>query len=108
MSTYSKASDFFIAGGTLRPDSPSYVKRPADDELYNLVLAGEFCYILTARQMGKSSLMTRTAQRLRDAGVSAAIIDLTTIGTVSIDTWYLGLICNSPIKTLLPSPAQRN
>jgi hypothetical protein len=42
--------------------------------------------------MGKSSLMTRTAQQLRDAGVSAAIIDLTTIGTVSIDTWYLGLL----------------
>ena len=47
--------DFFIAGGTLPPDTPSYVKRPADDELFKLALAGEFCYVLTSRQMGKSS-----------------------------------------------------
>jgi tetratricopeptide (TPR) repeat protein len=87
-----KILDFFIAGGTLRPNSPSYVKRPADDELFKLVLASEFCYILTARQMGKSSLMIRTAKRLQEIAVRVAIIDLTTIGTVTIDTWYLGLL----------------
>lgn len=87
-----KTADFFVAGGTLRPDAPSYVKRPADDELFNLTHAGTFCYVLTARQMGKSSLMTRTERRLKQAGVSTATIDLTSIGTVSIDAWYLGLL----------------
>ena len=86
-------SDFFVAGGTLGADAPSYVKRPADDELLNLALSGEFCYVLTPRQMGKSSLMVRTADRLHESGVSTAIIDLTKIGTdVSIEQWYLGLI----------------
>lgn len=92
-------ADFFVAGGTLLPDSPSYVKRAADDELFARALAGEFCYILTARQMGKSSLMIRTARRLQAEGVKTVIIDLTQIGTVSIDQWYLGLL--SEIKRRL-------
>ena len=93
MNTNPRASDFFIAGGTLRADSPCYVKRLADDELFNLVLAGEFCYVLTPRQMGKSSMMVRTAHRLKEKGVSTVIIDLTSIGTdVSVEQWYLGLI----------------
>lgn len=86
-------SDFFVAGGTLRYDSPSYVERPSDAELFNLARAGEFCYVLTARQMGKSSLMIRTARRLQERGVHSVIIDLTQIGTdVDIDRWYLGLL----------------
>ena len=88
-------SEFFVAGGTLRPNTPSYVKRPADGELLKLILAGEFCYVLTPRQMGKSSLMIRTAQRLREQGVKTAIVDLTRIGTdISLEQWYLGLLAH--------------
>ena len=73
--------------------APSYVQRPTDDELFNLALDGEFCYVLTARQMGKSSLMVRTARRLQARGVQVAIVDLTTIGAGgSVDTWYLDLL----------------
>ncbi|MCB0182567.1 MAG: AAA-like domain-containing protein, partial [Anaerolineae bacterium] len=87
-----EGSDFFVAGGTLRPNTPSYVQRPADDELFQKALAGEFCYVLTARQMGKSSLMIRTARRLRSEGVHSVIIDLTRVGTeVNVEQWYLGL-----------------
>lgn len=92
--TEKSLSKFFITGGALDPDSLSYVKRPADDKLFELALAGEFCYGLTARQMGKSSLMYRVAQHLRTHGVNPAIIDLTTIGSddVSVGQWYLGLL----------------
>jgi len=93
MSVDARTSDFFVAGGTLRPDAPSYVKRSEDDELLDLVLAGEFCYVLTPRQMGKSSLMVQTVRRLQERGARTAIIDLTSIGTdVSVEQWYLGLI----------------
>jgi hypothetical protein len=44
-----------------KPEARSYIVREADDELYRLLMSGEFCYILTTRQMGKSSLMARTA-----------------------------------------------
>ena len=92
MSDLTKPTDFFVAGGTLSPNVPSYVKRPADDELFGLVMAGKFCYVLTARQMGKSSLMIRTARRLQDEEVRTVIIDLTEMGTSVADTWYLDLI----------------
>ena len=93
MTTDPQVSEFFTAGGTLPPDAPSYVQRPTDDELFRLVTAGEFCYVLTPRQMGKSSLMIRTAQRLSKEGVKSAIVDLTQIGTVqSEDQWYKGIL----------------
>jgi WD40 repeat protein len=84
---------FFIAGGTLRGDAQSYVRRKADDELYEGLLRGEFCYILTARQMGKSSLMVRAGARLQAAGIAVAVLDLTAVGqNVTPEQWYGGLI----------------
>ena len=85
-------SEFFVAGGTLPEDAPSYVTRPADQELFDALLRGEFCYVLTARQMGKSSLMVRTAGRLKQHGITAISIDLTRIGTAGLDHWYQGLL----------------
>ena len=35
----------------------------ADEELPGLVLAGRFCCVLTARQMGQSNLVIRNARR---------------------------------------------
>ncbi|MGH8589633.1 MAG: AAA-like domain-containing protein, partial [Gammaproteobacteria bacterium] len=89
------AGEFFQPGGTLAPDAPSYVERAADRELLERVSAGELCYVLTPRQMGKSSLMARTAERLRLAGVSTAAIDLSAIGgqkaEMSAEQWYYGI-----------------
>jgi len=98
---------FFIAGGTLHPDARSYVKRPADDELFNLASAGKFCYVLTPRQMGKSSLMVRSGQRLREQGISVAIVDLDSLGTnITDEQWYLGLI--QRLTTQLSLPGDRD
>jgi hypothetical protein len=85
--------DFYVTGGTLRPDAPSYVERKADRELSEGLLHGEFCYVLTSRQMGKSSLMVRTVRRLRQDGVAVAVLDLTAIGqNLSLEQWYDGLL----------------
>jgi WD40 repeat protein len=92
----SLASQFYHVGGALAADVPSYVMRAADDELYQKVWDGKFCYVLTTRQMGKTSLMDRTAERLRTEGAHVAIIDLTGIGgdekSVSADQWYYGIV----------------
>lgn len=89
----SSDADFFITGGTLRSSAPCYVERKADRELFDGLRSGEFCYVLTARQMGKSSLMVRTTARLRDHGVNVVALDLTAIGqNVTPDQWYNGLI----------------
>ncbi len=104
MNSPAPAAEFFRVGGTLHLDVPSYVPRPADDELLEQVEAGQFCYVLTSRQMGKSSLMLRTATRLRQQGVRPAIIDLSSLGTqqVSAEQWYLGLIKRLGLELKLP------
>lgn len=85
--------EFYVTGGTLRHDALSYVERRADRDLCEGLLAAEFCYVLTSRQMGKSSLMVRTVKRLRDQGVAVAVLDLTAIGqNLTLEQWYDGLI----------------
>lgn len=84
---------FYVTGGTLRHDAPSYVERGADRELFDGLLRGEFCYVLTSRQMGKSSLMVRTASTLREQGVVVVVLDLTAVGqNVTPEQWYHGLL----------------
>src|SRR5215471_16190501 len=85
---------FFVSGGTVPLESPSYVERAADRALRDALLAGKFCYVLNSRQMGKSSLCVRTMARLKERGVQSAFVDLTKIGgrNVTPDQWYAGLI----------------
>jgi tetratricopeptide (TPR) repeat protein len=84
---------FFVTSGTMSPDAPSYVPRQADEELYASLSRGEFCYMLTSRQMGKSSLMVRTAERLKREDVAVASIDLTALGqNLTAEQWYDGLL----------------
>jgi hypothetical protein len=97
-----RTAEFFRAGGTLLPNARSYVTRPADDELFKQVLAGQFCYVLTSRQRGKSSMMVRTVNRLCEAGMACAIVDLSAIGAqASREQWYLGVLkkINNGLKT---------
>ncbi|MEG4801700.1 AAA-like domain-containing protein [Microcoleus sp. ARI1-B5] len=93
MSTNPKPS-YYQVGGSLTNNAPNYVKRQADDDFYNGLKAGEFCYVLNSRQMGKSSLQVRTIQRLRNEGIACAAIDISEIGNrgVTPEQWYAGLL----------------
>ena len=57
-------------------------------------MPGRDAYVLAPRQMGKSSLMVRTAEALRDEGIRSVIIDLSSIGAegVTQEQWHLGLL----------------
>jgi FOG: WD40 repeat len=82
---------FFVTGGTLPGDASCYVTRRADTDLMEALRAGEYAYVLTARQMGKSSLMVRTAARLRREGVAVAVLDLSALGqNLTPAQWYFG------------------
>jgi hypothetical protein len=85
--------NFYVPGGTMAADARSYILRNADTQLYEALTDGVFTYILTPRQQGKSSLMTRTAQRLRQEGVAVAALDLSAQGfNLEASFWYRGLL----------------
>lgn len=94
MSKSQNLDDKYQIGGSLPPNAPTYVERQADSDLYKGLKAGEFCYVLNSRQMGKSSLRVRTMRRLQAEGIACAVIDVTAIGTqqVALDRWYASLI----------------
>lgn len=87
-------SIFYQLGGSLVGTAPSYVLRQADAELWNALQSGEYCYILNARQTGKSSLRARTMRRLKAEGVACAEVELNGIGSQNITAqqWYGGII----------------
>lgn len=84
---------FYRSGGTLSPDEPSYVVRDAEGQLMEGLQNGLFCYILTSRQMGKSSLMNYVSVKLQQQDVSVAQLDLTRFGqNLTVEQWYDGLV----------------
>ena len=84
----------YQVGGSLTAESPSYVTRQADLQLYQYLQQNEFCYVLNSRQMGKSSLLVRTKHQLQQEGFRCSHIDLTRIGSnyLTPEHWYKGIV----------------
>jgi hypothetical protein len=94
MLTAQSPSYEYQVGGSLPRDALSYVRRQADEELFQALLKSEFCYVLNSRQMGKSSLWVQTMHRLQAEGICCGAIDLTAIGTqeVTPEQWYASVV----------------
>ncbi|MEY2833181.1 MAG: hypothetical protein RLZZ574_2440 [Cyanobacteriota bacterium] len=86
----------YIFSGTLPEDTPTYIERQADEELYQQLKARQFCYVFNSRKMGKSSLRVRAMRRLEAEGFACAVIDLS-LDEVQLATpnqWYFGIVNN--------------
>ncbi|NES96106.1 MAG: hypothetical protein F6K32_12910 [Desertifilum sp. SIO1I2] len=84
----------YQVGGSLARDAPSYVDRQADRDLCTALQQGQFCYVFTARQMGKTSLLVRTYYHLRQQGYCCTVLDCTAIGGEQATPlqWYKGML----------------
>lgn len=84
------SDNFYTVGGTVQAGGGLYIRRQADDELLQECLVGNYAYILSTRQVGKSSLMVRTAEALAPHGIRSVIVDLSEIGVkgVTAEEWY--------------------
>ncbi|MBW4470889.1 MAG: AAA-like domain-containing protein [Stenomitos rutilans HA7619-LM2] len=83
----------YTVGGTVQAGGGVYLPRRADEELLALCRSGTFAYVLTPRQMGKSSLMVQTAETLAEEGIRSAVVDLQDLGAqVTAEQWYFGFL----------------
>jgi len=82
-----------VAGGAVQAGGGIYLERDADRQLLELCRRGAFAFILTSRQMGKSSLVLRTVERLLDEAVLPVFIDLTEFGSqTTAGEWYRAFV----------------
>ncbi|MDF5721613.1 MAG: CHASE2 domain-containing protein [Rhizonema sp. PD37] len=86
-------ANIYTVGGTVQAGGGIYISRQADEDLLILCRQRVFAYVLTPRQMGKSSLMVRTAEKLAEEDIQSIMIDLTQLGVqLTAEQWYLGLL----------------
>ncbi|HEY9643682.1 MAG TPA: AAA-like domain-containing protein, partial [Coleofasciculaceae cyanobacterium] len=92
--TRSRPTYRYQSGGSLDINAPTYVVRQADIQLLEALRSGEFCYVLNARQMGKSSMLFRTIHQLRQLGHYCVFLDMTRLGSESVqpEQWYRGIV----------------
>ena len=75
-----KTSEFFNVGAPLHAVRPGYVRRPADDLLFDTVVAGGYAHVIAPDRTGKTSLIASTSARLQNNRFKVAVLDLAQIG----------------------------
>ena len=71
-----KTGEFFNVGAPLHAVRPGYVRRPADDLLFDALVAGNYAHVIAPDRTGKTSLIASTSARLQNNGFKVAVLDL--------------------------------
>jgi WD40 repeat protein len=84
--------EFFSVGAPLHAVRAGYVRRAADNVLFETVVSGRYAHIIAPSRTGKSSLVAATCARLENNGFKVAILDLEQIGArdagADAGRWY--------------------
>ena len=74
---------------------PGYVRRAADELLYQTLVSGGYAHVIAPDRTGKSSLIAATSARLQNNGVKVAVLDLAQIaerdGGADAGRWYYSI-----------------
>ncbi len=88
-------AEFFTVGSPLHAVRPGYIRRSADDSLFEAVTSGLDAYIFAPERSGKTSLIAATSARLQNNGYLVANLDLAQIGERDAGTdsgrWYYSI-----------------
>jgi hypothetical protein len=81
-------------GGTLDSAKHIYIVRREDEELLDLLEAGEYCNVLSSRQVGKSSLIIRSISALKRTGHRVAYVDVAgdLASPADANEWFVALL----------------
>ena len=86
--------NYYYFRGSLCDDAECYVKRVADEILFEAVNNGMYCHVLNSSQSGKTSLLNQVAKHLRNNGILVLRVDFSGIGsTTPEENFYKGLVC---------------
>lgn len=90
-----KTGEFFNVGAPLHAVRPGYVRRPADDLLFDTVVAGHYAHVIAPDRTGKTSLIASLSARLQHNGFKVAVLDLAQIserdGGTDAGRWYYSI-----------------
>lgn len=85
-------SKYYVVGGPVQANRDCYVLRESDMTLYTRLAEGDYCHVLAPPNTGKTSLMARTANRMRADGARVATVDLGNISSRDmsddVGRWY--------------------
>jgi WD40 repeat protein len=90
-----KTGEFFSVGPPLHAVKLGYVRRAADDMLYQTLIAGNYAHVIAPDRTGKSSLIAATSARLQNNGFKVAVLNLSQIaerdGGTDAGRWYYSI-----------------
>ena len=90
-----KTGEFFNVGSPLHAVRPGYIRRSADDLLYDTLVAGNYAHLIAPDRTGKTSLIAATSARLKNNGFKVAVLDLEQIserdGGSDGGRWYYSI-----------------
>ncbi len=90
-----KTGEFFSVGPPLHAVKLGYVRRAADELLYQTLVAGNYAHLMAPDRTGKSSLIAASSARLQNNGLKVAVLNLSQIserdGGSDPGRWYYSI-----------------
>ncbi len=90
-----RTGEFFNVGAPLHAVRPGYIRRPADDQLFDTIVSGNYAHVIAPDRTGKTSLISSVSARLQNNGFKVAVLDLAQIGERDGGTdggrWYYSI-----------------